>query len=826
MRVVLQLSITGGAPHRKPVPPRSLPLLRLTLIALAIGTAFAPAPSAHAATTQALDAAAVRHYDIPAGALGRSLARFAVVSGIALSFDPALADGRQSLALSGDYNARVAASHLLDGSGLEIVPRSDGTYTVRRVPEAVAGDADVALPATNVHAASVQESARGPVNGFVASRSTAGTKTDTSLMETPQAISVIGRDQLDARNVQTLNEALHYTAGVGTYYSNDTRNDAFTIRGFSADYLYLDGTRLTAVAGRGLDQWRVDPYQLERIEVVKGPASVTYGQGEPGGIVNMVSKLPTDTARGQVDLFAGNNKQLGIGIDTSGPVDENGTLLYRFIAKENYAQNQVDYVHGTRTLLAPSLTIRPNADTSLTLMATYLRDNTMDSNNFLPRFGSVSPTIYGQRIPTSLMTSFPGYENYDKTQYSFGYLFDQRLSENWSFRQNFRYEHLDLNNQALFGYALSRDQQTMSLAAMNLRSNYNNVVIDNQLHGKVQTGPVEHTLLAGFDFANQNYVDNEGYGYGYTLNLYSPVYTPVVTPSFNDTQMRQVQRQFGLYVQDQMKYDKHWVLALSGRQDWVNSTSTDNLANTRTGQNDSAFSGRAGLMYLFDSGVSPYVSYATSFQPVVGVTAYNAPYKPLKSRQTELGLKYKPTFMNATFSAALFDLRETNALSAVPDPMLNGSIQVGETRSRGIELEGTAELTSNLKLLAAYTLQDVKVIAGSAVDPTVGKTPAATPRNLASLWLDYTFNAGVLRGLGASAGVQYVGPSYGDTINSYEVGSFTIADMAVHYTIPHWRFVLSANNVFDRVYVSRCGSSTRCQYGQRRNVLLSARYEW
>lgn len=697
---------------------------------------------------------------------------------------------------------------------------------MRRSVDGTVTSTDAALPVTNVRANGNGENALGPVEGFVASRSTAGTKTDTPLMETPQSISVIGRDQMEARNVQTINEALHYTAGVGTYYSNDIRNDAFTIRGFSADYLYLDGTRLTAVAGRGLDQWRVDPFTLERIEVVKGPTSVTYGQGEPGGVVNMVSKLPTENARGEVELYAGNYKQFGIGIDTSGPVDPNGTLLYRFIAKETYAQNQVDYVHGTRTLLAPSLTIRPSADTTITLQATYLHDNTMDTNNFLPRYGTVSSSIFGQRISTSLMTSNPNYENYDKTQYSFGYLLDHRISDNWSFRQNFRYEHLDLNNQALFGYRLSADQQTMALAAMNLRSNYNNVALDNQLHGKVQTGPIEHTVLAGFDFSNQNYVDNEGYGYGYSINLYSPVYTPVTTPDFNDTQMRQVQRQFGLYVQDQMKYDKHWILAVSGRQDWVNSTTADHLANTRTGQNDSAFSGRAGLMYLFDSGVAPYVSYATSFLPVVGVTAYNQPYKPLKSRQTELGVKYKPTFMNATFSAALFDLRQTNTLSAVPDPSLQGSIQVGETRSRGIELEATAELTDNLKLLAAYTLQDVKVVAGSALDTTVGKAPSATPRNLASLWLDYTFSGGPLRGLGAGAGVQYVGPSWGDTGNTYQVASFTIADLAIHYTVPHWRFVLSANNVFDRTYVSRCGSDTRCQYGQRRNALATATYSW
>ncbi|MFM0736456.1 TonB-dependent siderophore receptor [Paraburkholderia xenovorans] len=681
------------------------------------------------------------------------------------------------------------------------------------------------LPGIKVQ--SDRERADGPVNGFVAYQGSAATKTGTPIHETPQSISVIGRDQLDDRNVTTLNDALHYTAGVATYYSNDTRNDAFNIRGFSSDFFYLDGSRLPAVPGRALDQWRVDPYQLERIEVVKGPSSVLYGLGEPGGVVSMVSKMPTDYTRGQVDLLAGSFNHYGVGIDTSGPVDADKRLLYRFIAQETYSQNQVDSVHGTRTLVAPSVTLRPSADTSLTLMATYLHDNTMDSNNFLPYYGTVAPTIFGQHISPSLATSNPNYENYDKTQYSFSYLFEHHFDPNWTFKQNFRYSHLDLNNQALFGYALSADQQTIQRAAMNLQSSFNDVDVDNQLQGKVKTGPVDHTVLVGFNFTNQNFYDSEGYSYGHPLNLYNPttLNDPIIAPSFNDTQLHQVQRQFGVYVQDQMKYRK-WVLVLSGREDWVSSTSKELVAGTNTDQHNSAFSGRAGLMYLFDSGIAPYVSYSTAFTPVIGTSAYNTPFTPLRSKQVEVGVKYQPTFMNATFSAALFDLRQNNALTDAPDPALTGSVQTGQIRSRGLELEATAELTENLKLLAAYTYQDVGITQGSPLDPTVGKTPTATPRNLASLWLDYSLSAGPLRGLGFGAGVQYVGSSFATSDNSLSVGSFTVADAAVHYAIPHWRFVLSANNLFDRTYVARCGNTTRCQYGERRNVLLTARYSW
>lgn len=820
MNTLLALTPDGRLRHSyTPHTPRHR-ALHLALQAAFIGMLLAPAlpMTAHAAPAAAKDEA--RIYRIAAGPLGDVLANFAAAADVQISFDAALLARQQSPGLQGRYTVTTGFTQLLANTGFELLPLGDGRFSVRRV-------GDQALPLVTVNGdVADAEQARGPVEGFIARRSAAGTKTDTPLLETPQSISVIGRQQMEDRNVQTINEALRYSAGVGTYYSNDTRNDAFTLRGFSADYNYLDGTRLTAVPGRALDQWRIDPYQLERVEVVKGPASAVFGLGEPGGVVNMVSKLPTVQARHQIDFFVGNYDRYGVGIDTSGPVDEAGTVLYRFVGLQSSSRNQVDYVHGTRTLLAPSLTLRPSRDTSLTLTATYLRDNTMDSNNFYPRIGTVVPTASGLHIPTGVATSDPGYENYDKTQYSLGYIFDQRINDNWSFRQNFRFAHLDLDNQALFGFRLLADQQTILRAAMNLRSNYNNLDLDNQLQGKLVSGDIEHTLLFGFNLSNQNYTDMEGYDYGYPLNLYNPVYANITKPEYNDTRMRQVQTQAGLYAQDQIKIARKWIVALSGRQDWVRTRTSDDLAVSSTSQSDSAFSGRAGLMYLFEQGVSPYVSYSTSFLPQSGVDAYRNPYKPLKSRQAEAGVKYQPTGMNATFTAAVFDLHQKNSLSAVPDPALTGSVQVGETRSRGIELEATAELTDSLKLLAAYTYQDVRVTEGSSADTTVGKRPTATPTNLASMWLDYTFHRGPLSGLGMGAGVQYVGPTWGDSANTDEVKSFTLLDAALRYSTGPWRFNLSANNLLDRIYVSRCGNDTRCQYGQRRSLTFSGRYSW
>jgi iron complex outermembrane receptor protein len=671
------------------------------------------------------------------------------------------------------------------------------------------------------------ERANGPVPGFVAHRSATATKTDTPLLEAPQSISVIGRDAMDSRNVTTINEALHYTAGVATYYSNDTRNDSFRIRGFDAAFFYLDGTRLPAISGRGLDQWRVDPYQLERIEVLKGPSSVLYGQGEPGGVLSMVSKMPTAYARGQVDLLAGSYKHAGIGVDTSGPLDPEGHWLYRFIAAGNYSANQVDSVEGTRTLVAPALTFRPDGATALTIMASYLHDDTMDSNNFLPYVGTVKPNDFGFRIRTSLPTSNPAFENYDKTQNSVSAIFEHSFDPNWTVRQNVRFAHLDLNNQALFGIRLQADQQTLQRAAMNLRSSYDVIDLDQRLTGRMRTGPVDHTLLFGFNATHQTYADNEGYRYrGYALDLYNPIAlsAPVTKPPFNDTQMRQRQGQYGLYAQDQMTLDR-LVLVASGRSDWVASDIADRLAVSRTRQDDEAFTGRVGLLYRLDGGVAPYISYATSFRPLLGLDVDHRPFKPLDAVQYEAGVKVQPEFLNATLSAAVFDLRQNNTPTDAPDGRF-GSVQLGQTRSRGFEVEVTAQATESIRLLGAYTRQDVAITRAAPGDPTLGKAPTATPRNLASLWADYTLRGGPLDGLGFALGGQYVGASYADLSNTLKVDPFLVLDAAVHYEIPDWRFVLSAQNLLDETYVARCGLVTRCQYGQRLNVLFTAQYSW
>ena len=309
---------------------------------------------------------ALRSYDIPAGSLDQALNRFASASGILLSVDASLTDGKRSAGLKGRYGVGSGLQRLLAGSGLAAV-QSQGGWSL----QALSGDAALQLGATQISGRQEQESAWGPVDGIVAKRSASGSKTDSALVEIPQTINVITAAEIKARGAQSVTQALLYTPGMtaGGFADRVKLFDEPTSRGFSPTPLYLDGLHLPYGGGSTGGALQIEPYSLERIEVLKGPASVLYGQNQPGGIVNMVSKRPSETPIHQVVLEAGTYEHKSAAIDLSGPLDEEGQFLYRLTGLANDAQDEINYVENKRQFIAPSLTWRPNDDTSLTLFA-------------------------------------------------------------------------------------------------------------------------------------------------------------------------------------------------------------------------------------------------------------------------------------------------------------------------------------------------------------------------------------------------------------------------------------------------------------------------
>jgi iron complex outermembrane receptor protein len=672
------------------------------------------------------------------------------------------------------------------------------------------------------------ETPRGPVNGYVANRSSSGTKTNTPIMQTPQSVSVIGAEQIRDQKPNKLDEVLRYTAGVraGTFGA-DTRNDWWLIRGFKSDDigLFLDGMQLfyTSYAS-----WKLQPSNMERVEVLRGPSAVLYGGSSPSGIVNVISKLPPTEPIRYIETGVNNFGNAYVGFDVGGPVatqPDNGKLFYRVVGQVQNGGTQVDFISDNNYFIAPSFTWKPDADTTFTVLASASKQDTRGIN-FLPYVGTVTNASYG-KIPTSFFGGDPSVDKFTREQEMLGYQFERNLTDDVTFRQNARFAHIDLTYRGYVGNDANQATATLNRYNWYAKNTANQADLDNQLEYRFNTGPVKHTMLFGVDLKGYQIDDYQAFGFGVpSISIFNPVYgaaeTPLPSAPFRNFQI--TQKQAGTYVQDQMKLG-NFTLVLSGRNDWVETSQVARDTGATVGQrDDSKFSGRAGLIYNFDNGIAPYISYATSYNPIIGLNAQNQLFVPETGKQAEIGVKVAPKGFDGYFTASFFDLKRQNvATTTVTTPVLQ--TQTGEVTSRGIELEAVANATKELKLIGAFTAYHL--FNSRDLDPSlVGKTPTNTPEMLVSGWADYTFKDGPLEGFGFGGGVRYIGSSWADTANTLEVPAVVLGDLAVHYEWQNWRTALNVINLTDKIYVASCASATSCFYGDRRRVTASVSYKW
>ncbi|MBU9612478.1 TonB-dependent siderophore receptor [Burkholderia multivorans] len=684
------------------------------------------------------------------------------------------------------------------------------------------------LPAITVNAASEGD---GTV-GLVAKRSRTGTKTDTPIEEIPQTINVVTAQQIEMTGATDVNTALRYVPGFSSYGS-DNRSDWYAaLRGFTPT-AYVNGLQVPNTLN--LASWRVDPYMIDSITVLRGPTSVLYGAGDPGAIVDVKTKLADGERVREAGVEIGNYARKQFMIDVGDKLDPDGKYAYRFVGVARDGNAVTGPNNDQRVALAPSFRWRPNADTSLTLSATYLQDWGDISSNFLPAAGTVLPNPNGQ-ITKDIYEGDGNFNYYRKKQWSLGYQFERNLNSMWTFRQNTRWMHLSLDNGSVWGAGFADETLTeINRWAGVFQMNYSRFDIDNNLEGRFATGPLQHTLLLGFQYNRQTATDSEWLAAAPTLNLYNPVYTPVTTAVFSDpdttyrTNTYTTMNTFGLYAQDQIKWNR-WTLTLGGREDWVNMRMDDRAAGTQSKADVSAFTGRVGLTYQAGYGLSPYISYSTSFNPIIGVSLLDGGVpKPTRGRQIEAGLRWQPPGKNLMLNAAIYQINQTNGVTpALPtqDPGGTKSVQTGEVRARGIELSATGKVTPNLSLIASYAYQDVKVV--QANDATLNNWPVdiPRPRQMASLWADWTWHTGPLAGFGLGGGVRYQSASAGAADNSLTVSSYTLIDAAVHYDVRNWRFAVNATNLFNRHYISGCQSTNVCMFGNDRTVIATAKYNW
>ncbi|WP_061933327.1 TonB-dependent siderophore receptor [Aureimonas sp. AU22] len=655
-------------------------------------------------------------------------------------------------------------------------------------------------------------------DGYVAKAADVGTKTDTPLNKVPQSISVVSRQQLEDRNVQTLSEALTYTPGVRVgAFGFDPRFDSFSIRGFDVVYngVYRDGLReLTG----NFSIFKTEPYGLQGVSVLKGPSSVLYGGGSPGGIVNLTSKRPTDAPFREIETQIGNNDRYQAQFDASGPLAGNDNVLYRITGLARTAETDLASVPDDRTFIAPALTLRSDdRNTHLTILGEYADITTGGNATYFNQNGR----------PTGLESGDPAFGDFDQQQGRIGYEFEHRFNETVAVRQNLRYAHIDADVKYTSIGALSPDGLTASRSTGRIVDDLDSIAVDNQVQVNVDTGPVAHTLLGGLDYNHVDVDDKIGLGTAPDLDLVTLNYgtQPIPSPALDFVATTTRQSQTGVYLQDQLEYNR-FVLTLGGRYDWLEQEAFNQLSVSTSAQDDHKFSGRAGLAYLFDNGISPYVSYSTSFSPVIGNSFSGDAFSPSEGEQEEIGVKYAPSEVNLAINAALFRIRQTNVLASDPNNP-NFQIQRGEVESKGIELEATTSLMAGLNLTAAYTYLDLEITAGD----NEGNAPSGIPEHQFSIWSDYTVQSGAAEGLGFGAGVRYLGESFGDDTNTFRNDSRILVDASLSYDFgkanPKLEGVsaqINAKNLFDK-RADSCQAGY-CYRDEGRNVIGSLRYRF
>lgn len=646
-------------------------------------------------------------------------------------------------------------------------------------------------------------------------------KLSVPLVDQPFSMSVIDENFMRDTGAKNIQDALQYTAGVYSGgFGPDTRGDSAKVRGLDPS-LYLDGIRQDYGFYNSV---RTNVYALESIEVLKGPSSVLYGQGELGGIVNSVSKLPKAEQQGEIWGQYGSHNRKQIAFDVTGPVDDEGKFLYRVVGLQRDAGTQVDHVEDDGYVIAPSFTWRPTEDTSFTLLFNRQEDKGQVSAQFLPQTGTLDPGPFGY-AGSETFVGEPDWDKYDRKKTEVSFMADHNFNDSWKVSTTARYTDSSTKNRELWadiGPGVNPDGTVGRTYSVDNRSTriFN---LDANIEGIFDIGITKHTLLVGIDRQDALWKDGfSGSGStGDTINLYDPQYgnldfiDSIVLEDQDDNQIRQV----GMYIADHMEIGPV-VISAALRRDWAKNTLLA-LSGPNTTSDEDATTGRIGAMYRFDNGISPYVSYAEAFTMNLGTDGTGAgnTLEPTTGVQREYGFKFISNDKTLAISAAYFDIIQKNRIQQGDTP--------GGVEQTGAVVDGW-ELQINKRwnqFETQFSYTDL-----TAENDGTGERLPYVAEKIASWWNKYYINTNWRVG----AGVRYIGNNVG---NDYGFGagpkvpSETLYDAMIGYAVGDWDFTVDAKNLTDEEFVSWCrgyvpGAVYDCGYGERRSVAANVRYSF
>ncbi|MBW4678263.1 MAG: TonB-dependent siderophore receptor [Desmonostoc geniculatum HA4340-LM1] len=643
--------------------------------------------------------------------------------------------------------------------------------------------------------------------GYRVPNTSVGTRTDTPLRDIPQTIQVVPQEVLRDQNVTRLQDATRNIAGASQFSSSITfRDQRIFVRGFDTT------VSRNGVRDQDTDEI-VDFANIERVEVLSGPASVLFGRAfGPGGVVNIVTKQPlrdpfyaVNATIGSFDFYRG-------AIDLSGPLNGSRTALYRLNVAYQDRNAFVDLFDESQFFIAPVISLELGDRTRLTLEGEYT-DTPGSLVEGLPIEGTVLPNPNG-RIPRNRNTTEA---ELNRTLTRVGYRLEHQFSDNWSIQNVFRASFFESESSGVYPAGLNPDLRTVNRVATQLSGGYSQTYgLQTYLTGEFSTGSIDHQLVLGVDLNRRD--EDAGQFFLATappLDLFDPVYGQPRPPLALIRETDSLTDSLGFYVQDLVTLTPNLKLLLGGQFDLVRQTTENNLANTETTESSEAFSPRVGIVYQPIEPISLYASYARSFTPVGGTDFDGNRFQPERGTQYEVGIKAD---LNDQLSATLafYDLTFSNRLTTDTRPGVppGFSIQVGEQRSRGFDLTLGGEILPGWSIIAGYAYTDAKVTADNSIPSPVGNRFRGVPQNSFNLWTKYEFQSGALQGFGVGLGLFYVGERAGDFGNTFELPSYLRTDAALYYQRDRFRAAINFRNLFDITYFESSFSRGRIFYGE------------
>ncbi|MDP2561704.1 TonB-dependent siderophore receptor [Psychrobium sp. 1_MG-2023] len=668
--------------------------------------------------------------------------------------------------------------------------------------------------------------------GLISYVSASATKNNTPIVETPVSVSVLTNERISALGAETIQDALGYVAGVyNGPYGVDTRADWAQIRGI-APLQYLDGLQMMFGS---YNNARPNPYMLEQIEILKGPSSMLYGQGSTGGIVNLVTKRPSVETKGEIWGQLGNYDRKQIAGDFNTALTDDQNVLFRINGLVRDSGTQTDHVDDDSMYISPSIFWAISDQTQLTLLANLQKNKSGSSTQFFPHEGTILKAENGQ-IDSSRFVSEPGWDRYDSEQKYLTAIIEHQLNDDFSINWSNRYMSSKAQTRTMFAWAPKfQDDKRSFLRNISMSDTFaKTFTSDLQLHGDFITGDVEHSFIAGIDYQHVKTDRDRAYlrGAGGLLDIYNPVYGQVDDLPDNSVLRdapSDLAKQVGFYVQDSFKIGQ-FVVNAALRHDQVEISPGKPSASE---EDQSATTGRLGVLYSFENGIAPYISYSESFLPIFGSKPEEqggGSFKPQSGEQVELGIKYQPQGTEHLVSAAIFDIKDKNRKRAVSPELV---LQDGEVNIQGFELEAQLEF-DQVDVYASYAYTTTENLS-SHQPGRKGAELAAMPDHMLSTWLTYR-PADLLDGLKLGLGYRYVGETSDGTSNvvvngttmhkALRTDSYDVIDMMIGYEFGQFDINLNVDNLTDEMNITSCLARGDCFYGQRRTVTANVRYRF